>query len=64
MEPELGIDDDNSETVSERSRNRICCQVGNLSEDSKASTLKLELDNNNLETDSKHSRYKEHCPVE
>jgi len=38
--------------------------VENLSEDSEVSISELGLDNDILETDSEHSRYKEYCRVE
>jgi len=64
MEPEPETEDNNSKTESERSGNKVCWWVGNLSQDSKASTSKPGSDSDKLETDSEYSGYKEHCRVE
>jgi len=65
IEPESETNNNNNlETKSERSRDGVCRQVGNLSEDSEAPTLELESDNDKLETDSEDSRDTGHCGVE
>jgi len=64
MKPELETDGNNSETVSERSRDKVCRWVENLSKDFDASTSKPELGNDNLEIDSEYSRYNKYYKVE
>ena len=62
MEPESETNNNDSE--SERSGNGVCRRAENSSEDSEALILELGSDNDKLETDSGHSRYKKHCEVE
>ena len=64
MKPELETDGNNSETVSERSGDKVCRWVENLSKDFDASTSKPELGNDNLEIDSEYSRYNKCYKVE
>jgi len=60
MEPESETDDDNPELESKMSRDSVCCQAGNLSEDSEAPISESESDSDKLDTDFEHSRYNEY----
>jgi len=64
MEPESETDDDNLESESRMSGDRVCRQVGNSSEDSEASISEPESASDKLDPDFEHSEYEECCGVE